>query len=275
MTLPPGQYPIDGFPRFGTHLHRPLPAVPVDPVIEITGAVGKSFALPLAELATLPRRELTADFHCVAGWSATDLHWEGVAFETFHRMIIEPSLQPDSSVTHVVFGGLDGYRSFVSIEDALAEDVLIADRLDGRPLDGDHGAAARLVSPNQYGFVSTKHLCRIELHTPSRARTITPLRSSTWGCVCSSPIRGRGSGRRSDIAISPPGQCGASTASSSRPLHSSALAAAGTVGPHPRPLARERELRSPWTRRCCGTSRSRTSTRRSAGRSTTSASRIA
>jgi hypothetical protein len=28
MTLPPGQRPIDGFPRFGTHLHRPAPAVP-------------------------------------------------------------------------------------------------------------------------------------------------------------------------------------------------------------------------------------------------------
>jgi DMSO/TMAO reductase YedYZ molybdopterin-dependent catalytic subunit len=123
------------------------------------------FALPLAELATLPRRELTADFHCVAGWSATNLRWEGVAFETFYRLVIEPALQPDVSVTHVVFGGLDGYRSVVSIEDALAEDVLIAERLGGRPLEGDHGAPARLVSPSQYGFVSVKHLCRIELHT--------------------------------------------------------------------------------------------------------------
>ena len=174
MTLPPGQYPIDGFPRFGTHLHRPPPAVPVDPVIEISGAVGKSFALPLAELATLPRRELTADFHCVAGWSATDLHWEGVAFETFYRMIIEPSVPPGTSVTHVVFGGLDGYRSVMSIEDALAEDVLIAERLDGHPLDGDHGAPARLVSPSQYGFVSTKHLCRIELHTAEPSENSHP-----------------------------------------------------------------------------------------------------
>ena len=41
-------------------------------------------------------------------------------------------------------------------EDALADGVLIADRLDGRPLDGDHGVPARLVGPNQYGFVSTK-----------------------------------------------------------------------------------------------------------------------
>ena len=156
MRLPPGQHLIGGFPRFGTHLARPAPAVPIDPVIEISGAVAKSLALPLAALATLPRRELTADFHCVAGWSATNLHWEGVAFETFYRMIIEPSVQPDTPVTHVVFGGLDGYRSVVSIKEALAGDLLIAERLDGRPLDGDHGAPARLVSPNQYGYVSTK-----------------------------------------------------------------------------------------------------------------------
>jgi DMSO/TMAO reductase YedYZ molybdopterin-dependent catalytic subunit len=171
VMLPPGQHPIDGFPRFGTHLHRPAPAVPIDPVIEISGAVTQPIALPLAALATLPRRELTADFHCVAGWSATNLRWEGVAFETFYRTIIEPSVQPGALVTHVVFGGLDGYRSVVSIEDALAEDVLIAERLDGRPLDGDHGAPARLVSSNQYGFVSTKHLCRIELLTVEPAES--------------------------------------------------------------------------------------------------------
>ena len=161
--LPPGQRRIEGFPRFGVP-GRP-PAVPRDPVIEISGAVAKSFALALAELATLPHRELTADFHCVAGWSATNLRWEGVAFETFYRMIIEPSVQPGTSVTHILFGGLDGYRSVVAIDDALAEDLLIAERLDGRPLDGNHGAPARLVSPHQYGFVSTKHLCRIELRT--------------------------------------------------------------------------------------------------------------
>jgi DMSO/TMAO reductase YedYZ molybdopterin-dependent catalytic subunit len=134
-------------------------------VIEISGAVAEPFVVSLEVLATLPRRELTADFHCVAGWSATDLHWEGVEFATFYRMIIESRLQSGGSVTHVVFGGLDGYRSVVAIEDALAEDVLIAERLNGLPLDSDHGAPARLVSPNQYGYVNTKHLCAIELHT--------------------------------------------------------------------------------------------------------------
>jgi DMSO/TMAO reductase YedYZ molybdopterin-dependent catalytic subunit len=165
VTLPPGQHPIDGFPRFGTHLHQPAPAVPKNPVIEISGAGAKPFVLPLAELAALPRRELTADFHCVAGWSATNLRWEGVAFETLYRLIIEPAVPQDTSITHIVFEGLDSYRSVVSLEDALAKDVLIAERLDGHPLDSAHGAPARLVSPDQYGFVSTKHVCRIELHT--------------------------------------------------------------------------------------------------------------
>ena len=165
MTLPPGQHLIDAFPRFGTHLSRPAPAVRIDPVINIRGAVTEAFDVPLTTLATLPRRELIADFHCVAGWSATNLRWEGVSFETVYRTFIEPALPLETSVTHLSFRGLDGYRSVVSIDDALADDVLIADRLDGRQLDSDHGAPARLVSPNQYGYISTKHLCRIEVHT--------------------------------------------------------------------------------------------------------------
>jgi DMSO/TMAO reductase YedYZ molybdopterin-dependent catalytic subunit len=78
--------------------------------------------------------------------------------------VIEPSVRPDAAVSHLIFGGLDDFHSVVTLKDALAE-VLIADRLNGRPLDPDHGAPVRLVSPNQYGFVNTKHLCRIELHT--------------------------------------------------------------------------------------------------------------
>jgi DMSO/TMAO reductase YedYZ molybdopterin-dependent catalytic subunit len=172
MTLPPGQHAVEGFPRFGTHLHRPPPDVPAAPEIEIRGAVAEPLDLPLTELASLPRHTLDADFHCVAGWSATGLRWEGVPFETFYRRVIEPRLKPGATITHVVLGGLDGFETVVVIEDALADDVLIAEQLDGRPLDSDHGAPARLVSPSQYGYMSTKHLCRIELHTHKPRRSI-------------------------------------------------------------------------------------------------------
>jgi DMSO/TMAO reductase YedYZ molybdopterin-dependent catalytic subunit len=201
VRLPPGQRLIEGFPRFGEHLARPAPAVPADPVIEVRGAVTEAFDVRLATLATLPRRALSADFHCVAGWSATNLCWEGVAFEIFYRSIIAPALPSDTVITHLVFGGLDGYRSVVTIEDALADGVLIAERLDGRPLDGDHGAPARLVSPAQYGYVSTKHLCRVEVHpTEPNDAHARPL-----SACCSDGTRGRGSGQRNVTATSPPG----------------------------------------------------------------------
>jgi DMSO/TMAO reductase YedYZ molybdopterin-dependent catalytic subunit len=108
----------------------------------------------------------------VAGWSATDLRWEGVPFAAFYRAVVEPALEPGVEVSHVVFRGLDRFRSVLLVEDAMADGVLLADRLDGHPLDGDHGAPLRLLSPAQYGYMSTKHLSRIEVHArePKRPR---------------------------------------------------------------------------------------------------------
>lgn len=168
--LPPGQRRIDGFPRFGGPAKRPN--VPADPALAITGAVREPRAVPLSELAALQRTEQTADFHCVAGWSAIGLRWAGVGFAAFYRALVEPQLSPAAAVTHVVFRCLDGYRATVCIEDAMQEDVLLADRLDGEPLSLAHGAPLRLVSPQQYGYLNAKHVCAIEMcsSTPQRPR---------------------------------------------------------------------------------------------------------
>jgi DMSO/TMAO reductase YedYZ molybdopterin-dependent catalytic subunit len=166
--LPPGQRKLDGFPRFGGPAE--LPTVPASPALEITGAVREPLTLALSELSTLPRTDQTSDFHCVAGWSAIGLRWEGVRFTTFYRSIIEPRLPPATTVTHLVFCGLDGYRAIVAIEDALQDDVLLADRLDDEPLSLAHGAPLRLISPQQYGYLNAKHLCAIEIHTRAPAK---------------------------------------------------------------------------------------------------------
>jgi DMSO/TMAO reductase YedYZ molybdopterin-dependent catalytic subunit len=168
--LPPGQTAIHGFPRFGTHFNHPPPDVPAGPTIDIGGAVTELLSLPLRELRTLPRREVVADFHCVAGWSATGLRWEGVPFADFHREVLAP--RAAATVTHVRFVGSDGHWSVALLADVLGEDVLLAQQLDGRPLDGHHGAPLRLVSPGQYGFINTKHLQRIELLTEEPATCV-------------------------------------------------------------------------------------------------------
>jgi DMSO/TMAO reductase YedYZ molybdopterin-dependent catalytic subunit len=168
--LPPGQFAIERFPRFGTHSHHPPPTVPAEPALEIGGAVREPFTLPLRELRTLTRREVVADFHCVAGWSVTGLRWEGVPYATFHRGVLAP--RAAGTMTHVKFVGMDGHWSVALLADVLHDDVLLAEHLNGSPLDGDHGAPLRLVSPAQYGFINTKHLCRIELLTAEPATCI-------------------------------------------------------------------------------------------------------
>ena len=165
MALPPGQKELEGFPRFGKSLTG-IPPVPTErPLIEFRGTGLEPFTVPATDLLRANRREVVTDFHCVAGWSATNLRWEGVPFHTVYRETVAPRLEPDTVVTHLAFRGLDGWRSVLTLDDALNETVILADRLNGHELDSDHGAPVRLVSPDQYGYVSTKHLARIELHS--------------------------------------------------------------------------------------------------------------
>jgi DMSO/TMAO reductase YedYZ molybdopterin-dependent catalytic subunit len=170
-TVPPGQHLLSVFPRYGTHLSRPIPDLSRLHAITVGGAVTRPVEIPIAELATMPRREMVADFHCVAGWSVQGLRWAGVPFRTLYANTIEPVAQP--AITHLRFAGIDGFRAVITLEDALNDDVMVADHLDGAPLSGYHGGPARLVSPSQYGYKSTKHLAAIELHTtePSDAHT--------------------------------------------------------------------------------------------------------
>ena len=157
--LPPGQREISAFPRYGGNLAGD-PVTPQSPSIEVSGVGIETAWLDAASLSRLPRREIVVDFHCVAGWSARDLRWEGVRLRDLYEMV-EPALE----ATHLRACGRDGYRAVLVLEDALGDDVLIADRLDGDPLPSEHGGPWRLVSASQYGYKSVKHLHRIELHS--------------------------------------------------------------------------------------------------------------
>lgn len=157
--LPPGQREIAGFPRYGTDGVRRDPVSPAAASVEIRGTGVETARLDADLLSRLPRRELVADFHCVAGWSTRDLRWEGVLLRDLYA-----ACGPAGGCTHLRACGRDGYRAVLTLEDALADDVLIADRLDGRPLPLEHGGPWRIVSASQYGYKSVKHLCRLELH---------------------------------------------------------------------------------------------------------------
>lgn len=110
------------------------------------------------------RRTQRSDLHCVTTWSALSLLWTGVPFREVHALLRE-SVGVSRSAEWVSFaGGLDGYWSCLRLDDALAEDVLLADTLDGKALGFAHGAPVRLVAPAHYGYKSVKHLTAIQYH---------------------------------------------------------------------------------------------------------------
>lgn len=160
--LPPGQRERPDFPRFGlTPFAERFPASTDAPRLRISGDVDTPLELDDA-MAGLERVTQVSDFHCVTTWTRRGLTWGGVRFAEFFRRIVVPKAGPAEDATFVVLRGQDGARTSLPLEDLLADDVLLADRLDGAPLPIEHGAPLRLVAPGHYGYKNVKHLDRIE-----------------------------------------------------------------------------------------------------------------
>jgi DMSO/TMAO reductase YedYZ molybdopterin-dependent catalytic subunit len=162
MRLPPGQRPAElerfGLPGFA----RRRVQVPDRPVLTVTGEVLRPAQVEVAALlAGLPRRDQRSDLHCVTTWSALDLDWSGVALAAVLGQLAE-LVGPHPRARWLLATGLDGYVACLALEDALAGDALLADRLDGTALTAAHGAPVRLVAPAQYGYQSVKGLVALE-----------------------------------------------------------------------------------------------------------------
>ena len=152
-------------PRFGVKPTTPPPAVLGNPSLTIKGAVANHTVIPLERLAELDRTEIEADFHCVTTWTVRDLRWSGWLLRDVWEHLVVPAAQPSDSTTHLRAIGADRYTSSLELRDALADEILIADRLRGRPLDLVHGAPLRLVAPALYGYKNVKHLVALSVHT--------------------------------------------------------------------------------------------------------------
>jgi DMSO/TMAO reductase YedYZ molybdopterin-dependent catalytic subunit len=160
--LPPGQVATEEFLRFGLpwFAHR-FPSEIDRVAIQIAGDVAAPFTA-IEQLALLPRAEQISDLHCVTSWSKCSLRWRGIRFRDFYERLVIPGARPIAEATLVVFVGQDGYRNALPLEDLLADDVLLADSLDGSALTIEHGAPLRLVAPAHYGYKNVKHVHRIE-----------------------------------------------------------------------------------------------------------------
>ncbi|WP_018603869.1 molybdopterin-dependent oxidoreductase [Mycobacterium sp. 155] len=122
------------------------------------GAVVRAFTI--AELAALPQTTRRLPIACVEGWSV-DADWTGVVLAD---LIATVGGVADSDVRMISLEPPGPYsRTVLPARHARDSATLIALRLNGQPLDLDHGYPCRLIAPSRPGVLQTKWLSRIEV----------------------------------------------------------------------------------------------------------------
>jgi DMSO/TMAO reductase YedYZ molybdopterin-dependent catalytic subunit len=127
--------------------------------LEIGGLVRKPLSLDYDALLRLPRAEQVTTFHCVTGWTVHNVHWAGVRFK--HLLDLA---QPLPEAHAIEFVSMEvPYTDSLTLKQALLPDVMLAYELDRTPLSRPHGAPARVVIPEMYGYKGVKWLTRMNI----------------------------------------------------------------------------------------------------------------
>jgi DMSO/TMAO reductase YedYZ molybdopterin-dependent catalytic subunit len=127
--------------------------------LAIDGLVKNKLTLTYADLRDLPSEHQVSTFHCVTGWTVKNVHWRGVRLQT-----IFDHAQPFPNAHALQFVSAEQpYIDYLTKQQSLLPDVMLAYEMDGKPLVREHGAPLRLVIPDMYGYKGVKWLDRINL----------------------------------------------------------------------------------------------------------------
>ena len=117
----------------------------------VKGLVKKPLKFSYKDLLSLPATELSADFHCVTGWSKFALRWKGILFRT-----IASIAEPLKEARFVNIIAEQGYTTNLPMDAAMGDDIIFAYEYNGKPLTPEHGFPLRLVVPERYAYKSAK-----------------------------------------------------------------------------------------------------------------------
>ena len=156
--LPPGQFVTEKFPVL---TYGPTPQIDLTTwSLRVDGEVERELVLSWEDFQALPTVRVETDIHCVTRWSMFDTVWEGVAFRELAERV-----SPTSAARFVVQHSYGGYTTNLPLEELMEDDVLLAHRFGGAPLDIEHGGPLRTVVPKLYFWKSAKWISRIEFVT--------------------------------------------------------------------------------------------------------------
>jgi DMSO/TMAO reductase YedYZ molybdopterin-dependent catalytic subunit len=127
--------------------------------LQINGLVDAPQSLSYDELRALPSAEQVSTFHCVTGWTVSNVHWRGVRFRD---LLAAARPRPEAQV--LTFTSAEKpYVDTLTLDQSNLADVMLAYEMDGKPLAREHGAPVRVVIPDMYGYKGVKWVEEIAL----------------------------------------------------------------------------------------------------------------
>jgi len=129
----------------------------------VFGAIEEPLILDYGELRALPSKDVTADIHCVTGWSRLGDRWTGVPIgEILAR--VKPKPEAKYVNAHCEYG----YTTSVPLEVLNNEQNLLCYAWNGEDLTPEHGWPLRLFVPAKYFWKSAKWLRGLEFMERNR-----------------------------------------------------------------------------------------------------------
>jgi DMSO/TMAO reductase YedYZ molybdopterin-dependent catalytic subunit len=153
--------------------------------LQVGGNVGQALALSLDDLRARPRQTIPVTLECAGNGRArlfprpisqpwlneavSTAEWTGTPLA---GILEEAGLKPDTM--ELVFTGLDhgvekgyehDYARSLTVAEATRPETLLAYKMNGQPLEPQHGFPLRLIVPGWYGMTHVKWLARIEAVT--------------------------------------------------------------------------------------------------------------
>jgi DMSO/TMAO reductase YedYZ molybdopterin-dependent catalytic subunit len=117
--------------------------------LTIDGEVDNPVTLSWNDFMKLHKTVSVSDFHCVEGWSVVDCKWEGVCIRDIEKLV-----KPKNVARAVTFECADNYTTSLFRDELAGDDVMLAFKLDGEPLEEGLGFPVRLVVPSKYAYKS-------------------------------------------------------------------------------------------------------------------------
>lgn len=141
----------------------------------IDGLVEVPVELSYSNLLSFEQSTQITDFHCVEGWTVPEIEWSGIRFKELLDRV-----RPLPSAKYVVFHALgktspaprgqSHYIEAFRLADLLApaQKIMLALKIDGKPLSAERGAPLRVIAPYRQAYKSIKFVSRVEFTAEMR-----------------------------------------------------------------------------------------------------------